>query len=90
MRRESQTPPRSRSRPNAPRALADGPTDSIVQPPSLPFLARVARERTQAVKSFFLPFMAWALSVVWRLDHDVSVGMIILASVPSSPISNLW
>jgi len=34
--------------------------------------------------------VAWGLSVVWRLDHDVSVGMIILASVPSSPISNLW
>jgi len=41
-------------------------------------------------KSFLLPFLAWALSTVWRLDHDVSVGMIILASVPSSPISNLW
>jgi BASS family bile acid:Na+ symporter len=41
-------------------------------------------------KSFLLPFTAWCLSVLWSLDHDVSVGMIILASVPSSPISNLW
>ncbi len=44
----------------------------------------------QGCKGFFLPFAAWALSVLWRLDHNVSVGMIIMASVPSSPISNLW
>jgi len=41
-------------------------------------------------KGFFLPFAAWALSILWNLDHNVSVGMIIMASVPSSPISNLW
>jgi len=41
-------------------------------------------------KGFLLPLTAWSLSILWGLDKGTSVGLIIMASVPSSPISNLW
>eukprot|EP00216_Chloropicon_sp_CCMP2111_P006122 CAMPEP_0198239146 /NCGR_PEP_ID=MMETSP1446-20131203/4646_1 /TAXON_ID=1461542 ORGANISM="Unidentified sp, Strain CCMP2111" /NCGR_SAMPLE_ID=MMETSP1446 /ASSEMBLY_ACC=CAM_ASM_001112 /LENGTH=398 /DNA_ID=CAMNT_0043921697 /DNA_START=325 /DNA_END=1521 /DNA_ORIENTATION=+ len=41
-------------------------------------------------KCVLLPAVAWCLAVVWRLGEYQKTGLLIMASVPSSPISNLW